>query len=378
MNEKGFDFSAFITEWKETLLNPKSYFSTMRTEGGIAEPIIKALIYGAAAGIFYFIWSMLHLSGYGHGFIGGVAGISALFTSVIGAVIGVFIGGVVVLVLSAISEGNKEYEACLRVAAGLIAVFPVSAFLSFFSGLNAEIGTLVGLAINIYSLYLLYLGLTLALKGNEKTVKIIAFVIGGLLILLIVVSLITSFAIRSYRGFNEGKAEKMIEKYQNIAEKAAADYQKAAEEIADAQNEVAEYEMPDAFPSEAIKHVQKSFATGSPKITRETIENLIAAKQSSDQSEDALKQYGFPTKESYAAAYISVISGIEALHGLNALQQIIDAEDQEKVAAEAYTLDQATLAIANQSIITGKLTQKDLHTIYDNWDLAMELKNTSK
>ena len=35
MDEKGFDFSTFIAEWKDTLTNPKGYFTSMKTQGGI-------------------------------------------------------------------------------------------------------------------------------------------------------------------------------------------------------------------------------------------------------------------------------------------------------------------------------------------------------
>ena len=44
MSNSVFDFNAFIKESKDVLVNPKSYFSTMKTTGGIAEPLIKAVI----------------------------------------------------------------------------------------------------------------------------------------------------------------------------------------------------------------------------------------------------------------------------------------------------------------------------------------------
>jgi hypothetical protein len=36
-NSSSFDLNAFIKDSKETLVNPKSYFSTMPTSGGMAE-----------------------------------------------------------------------------------------------------------------------------------------------------------------------------------------------------------------------------------------------------------------------------------------------------------------------------------------------------
>ncbi len=376
MEQKGFDFSLFISEWKETLVNPKGYFSTMKTEGGLAEPVIKALIYGAVAGLLYLIWGLLHFGGGRYGYFGGMVGVGGLFGAVIGAVIGVFIGGVIVLIIAAITEGNKEFEACLRVSASLMALFPINAALSFLVGINAELSTIINLCINIYGLYLLYLGVTIALKGNEKTTKIIAFVLGGILLLLIIVGLITALAVRSFSGFTENKADEMIKNYQGLAQEAAADFEKAANELSRTSN----FDKPENYPTEAIKQVEKSFATGQPKIMSETIEQLIAATEAIrdlEQAEipEALEQNGFITEKSYKSAYVAVLSGMTALQGLNAMQKIIDTSEQEQ--ATAFTFDQATLSLATQSITASKLTEEDLRNIYDNWDRAIELKNLS-
>jgi len=378
MEQKGFDFSLFISEWKETLVNPKGYFSTMKTEGGLAEPVIKALIYGAVAGLLYLIWGLLHFGGGRYGYLGGMFGIGGLFSAVIGAVIGVFIGGVIVLIIAAITEGNKEFEACLRVSASLMALFPINAALSFLVGINAELSTIINLCINIYGLYLLYLGVTIALKGNEKTTKIIAFVLGGILLLLIAIGLITALAVKSFSGFTENKADEMIKNYQGLAQEAAADFEKAANELSRTSN----FEKPENYPTEAIKQVEKSFATGQPIVMSETIDQLITATEAIkdlEQSEipEVLEQNGFTTEERYKSSYVAVLSGMTALQGLDAMQKIIDASDQEQATAKAFTFDQATLSLATQSITASKLTEEDLRNIYDNWDRAIELKNLS-
>ena len=69
----------------------------MKTSGGMAEPVIKALIYGVVAGIIIFIWGALGLGG-AAGVLGAGIGVMAMFWTVIAAVIGVFIGAVVILV----------------------------------------------------------------------------------------------------------------------------------------------------------------------------------------------------------------------------------------------------------------------------------------
>ena len=137
MNDTSIDLHKILTETRETLLNPKEYFASMPLKGGFAEPVIKAVIYGIAAGLFSLLWSLLGLSvTAGGGVLGGAAGLMALFWSILGSVIVVFIGGAVMFVISAACGGNTDFEANLRVASSLMAVYPINAFLSFFYGIN--------------------------------------------------------------------------------------------------------------------------------------------------------------------------------------------------------------------------------------------------
>ena len=189
MSEAGsFDFNAFITESKETLVNPKGYFSTMKTSGGMAEPVIKALIYGVVAGIIIFLWGAIGLGG-AAGVLGAGIGVMALFWTVIAAVIGVFIGAVVILVVSSICKGNTDFEACLRVAASVMVVMPISALLGFTTGINSVFGAIVALGVNLYGLYLLYYGLTEALKANPGTTRIIMYVLVAILVIFMIAGL---------------------------------------------------------------------------------------------------------------------------------------------------------------------------------------------
>ena len=189
MSEAGsFNFNAFINESKETLVNPKGYFSTMKTSGGMAEPIIKALIYGVVAGIIIFLWGVIGLGG-AAGVLGAGIGVMSLFWTVIAAVIGVFIGAIVILVVSSICKGNTDFEACLRVAASIMVVMPISALLGFTTGINSVFGAIVALGVNLFVLYLLYYGLTEALKANPGTARIIMYVLVAIMVIIMIAGL---------------------------------------------------------------------------------------------------------------------------------------------------------------------------------------------
>jgi len=189
MSNGTFDFNVFIKDSKEVLVNPKSYFSTMATTGGIAEPLIKAVIYGAVAGLFTFLWSVLHIGASTSSLFGGAIGVMAFIWSIIGAIIGLFIGGVVLLVISAICKGSTDFEANVRVTAAVMVIMPISALFGFAGGLNIYLGVAVGLAINLFSLWLLYNGLTEALKSNPGTTKILMYVLVALFVIFMLVGL---------------------------------------------------------------------------------------------------------------------------------------------------------------------------------------------
>jgi len=194
-NGTTFDFNAFVNESKETLLNPKSYFSTMKTSGGMVEPLIKAVIYGIVAGIFYLIWGLLHLgSSAGGMLLGGTVGFLGFIWAIIGAIIGLFIGAVIILIISAICKGNTDFEACLRVSASLMVIMPVAALLSFFMSISLTLGMIVNLLIYLYSLWLLYNGLVESLKANAGTAKIIMWILVALLVLFTLAGMATKRA----------------------------------------------------------------------------------------------------------------------------------------------------------------------------------------
>lgn len=208
MSNESINFKKIFNDSRETLLNPKGYFSSMPLSGGLTEPLIKAAIYGVVAGLFSLLWHLTGLSAMGVGIWGGAIGILSLIYAVIGAVIGLFIGGVIMLIISAICGGNTDFEANVRVSASLMVIYPINAFLAFFYAINFTLGGLVGLAVSIYGIYLLYHAVIQALKGKESSMKIVAIV-------LLVLALVGFFggrkASNSIRDFSEMYEEELVD-----------------------------------------------------------------------------------------------------------------------------------------------------------------------
>src|SRR5664279_2975381 len=202
MSEGTFDLNLFIKESKDVLLNPKSYFSTMKTSGGMTEPLIKAVIYGAIAGAIAFIWSLLRIGGMTGGIFGGAIGIMVFIWSIIAAIIGLFIGAVIILVISSICKGSTDFEANLRVSAALLVIMPINAFLGFAGHFNLYFGVIVSLAVGLYAMWILYNGLVETLKTNPETTKILTYV------LIAVFALFTLLGIGAKR-----RAEQLMKDY---------------------------------------------------------------------------------------------------------------------------------------------------------------------
>ena len=116
-------FNAFIETLTMVLTKPGTAFSVMRTEGGLGEPLLYAIIGGAVGVIVWFIFSLglnslgfisPRESGFGP-MLGMTVSIMVLVWRLIGVVIAPFIfGGLVHLSLMLIGGATKTFEATFR------------------------------------------------------------------------------------------------------------------------------------------------------------------------------------------------------------------------------------------------------------------------
>jgi hypothetical protein len=157
--ERGF-FNAFIETLAMVLTKPDLAFRTMKTEGGLGEPLIYALIGGCVGGIVSLLLS-LGLQSMGL-FAGqrdtfavmagmGIGSIAFIILIPIFIVLGLFIGAAIVhLCLMIVGGANKSFEATFRVLAfsqgstGPLQMIPVCGGL--IAGVWALVVNCIGLA----------------------------------------------------------------------------------------------------------------------------------------------------------------------------------------------------------------------------------------
>jgi hypothetical protein len=231
MSNEGFSFKKLYEDSKKALFRPKEYFSSMETTGGLGEPILKVLVYGAIAGIFALLWSVLNISGFTGGILGGAVGVAAFFWSIFGAVVGVFIGGLIVLIISSICNGNGEFEPNMRVAAAIMVILPINAFLGFFGGISGALDAIIGFAVNIYGLYMLYIAVTRTLEGKVQPAKAISYILAGLVLIGLIVNLATRRTIDRKMKLGSDTMKEYQKKAEQMAEEMSKNYEEAAEEM---------------------------------------------------------------------------------------------------------------------------------------------------
>jgi hypothetical protein len=157
--ERGF-LNAFIETLAMVLTKPNLAFQTMKTEGGLGEPLIYALIGGCVGGIVSLLLS-LGLQSMGL-FAGqrdtfaalagvGIGSIALIILVPVFIVIGLFIGAAIVhLCLMIVGSANKSFETTFRVlsfsqgSTGPLQIIPVCGGL--IAGVWALVVTCIGLA----------------------------------------------------------------------------------------------------------------------------------------------------------------------------------------------------------------------------------------
>jgi hypothetical protein len=175
----------------------------------MSEPLIKAVIYGAVAGAIAFIWSLLKIGGLS-GF-GSTVGIMLFIWSIVGAVIGLFIGAVILLVISSICKGSTDFEANLRVTAATMVLMPINAFFGFAGHFNLYFGVIVSIALSLLAIWLFYNGLVEALKANPETSKIVSYIFIAIVVVFILVGIGAKRRANQYMNeFNNSDVKEMM------------------------------------------------------------------------------------------------------------------------------------------------------------------------
>lgn len=213
-----------LDAFKAVLTKPAEFYASVRDVGGFGGPLVFAIVMGLVSGVISACYAFFGLGAIGGGTgaaIGAFAGFSAIIMSPIFAVLGCFIGGAIVHVISLIAGGKGTYEQSVRVAGYAAAVMPISALVTFVP--------LLRLLPGLYGLYLVALGLIAIHAADRKKTFVSVGVLGLILILFTVMGMLAGRAVQQMGSEMEAKYGQGSDFQKNL-EKATQEMKRAAEE----------------------------------------------------------------------------------------------------------------------------------------------------
>jgi len=189
-----------IKKWyksiKDIIVNPRRYFSKIVADGDIEESMLKAFIYGLLGGILVLA---LRLIG------GATITISSVFTAVvIVPVIAVgllFVGGGLMMLVSEITGGERDWEIAIKGLASIFFIYPVILVLNALA-FNCTSMWIISIICDAYVLFLFYNIALYCMRGRRAAVIVII----GIFALFMLTVYLTNYHIGWFLLKNTGAA----------------------------------------------------------------------------------------------------------------------------------------------------------------------------
>ena len=189
-----------IKKWyksiKDVVVNPRRYFSKIVADGDIEESMLKAFIYGLVGGLLVL---GLRLIG------GATITISSVFTAiVIVPVIAVgllFVGGGLMMLVSEITGGERDWELAIKGLASIFFIYPVILVLNALA-FNCTSMWIISIICDAYILFLFYNIALYCMRGRRAAVIVII----GIFALFMLTVYLTNYHIGWFLLKNTGAA----------------------------------------------------------------------------------------------------------------------------------------------------------------------------
>ncbi|MBO7656784.1 MAG: hypothetical protein J6S80_03595 [Alphaproteobacteria bacterium] len=189
-----------IKKWyrsvKDVVVNPRRYFSKIVADGDIEESMLKAFIYGLLGGILVLA---IRLIG------GATITISSVFTAiVIVPVIAVgllFVGGGLMMLVSEITGGERDWEIAIKGLASIFFIYPVILVLNALA-FNCTSMWIISIIGDAYILFLFYNIALYCMRGRRAAVIVII----GIFALFMLTVYLTNYHIGWFLLKNTGAA----------------------------------------------------------------------------------------------------------------------------------------------------------------------------
>ncbi len=160
-------FKQALKHIKDLVINPKRYFTKIVADGKMEEAMLKAFIYGLIGGCLVLL---LRLIGGATITIGSV--FSALIIVPVLAVALLFVLGGLMMLVSEITGGERDWEIAVKGLASVFFVYPVVLVLNALA-FNCTSMWIISLLVDAYVLFLFYNIALYCMRGKRSNVIIV-------------------------------------------------------------------------------------------------------------------------------------------------------------------------------------------------------------
>ncbi|MCL2017979.1 MAG: hypothetical protein FWG80_04395 [Alphaproteobacteria bacterium] len=201
---KKLSLKSMLSKWfghiVQILTNPKQFFSKIIADGNLEESMLKAFLYGLLGGVLVLI---IQLMG------GATVTFSAVFSKLIIvpvlAVAILFVLGGMLMLVSEITGGERDWEIAVKGLASVFFIYPVILVMNSLAW-NCMSLWIVSAVVDGYVLFLLYNIAVYCMKGNKTRVLL---VIGAFALFVLTVYL-TDYRLGWFMLKNTGAALKCL------------------------------------------------------------------------------------------------------------------------------------------------------------------------
>lgn len=152
---------------RDILINPKRYFTKIVADGNMEEAMLKAFMYGLLGGGLVLLLRLLG---------GATITIGAVFTAIIIvpvlAVALLFVMGGLLMLVSEITGGERDWEIAIKGLASIFFIYPVILVLNALA-FNCTSMWIISLAVDAYVLFLFYNISLYCMRGKKGNVIIV-------------------------------------------------------------------------------------------------------------------------------------------------------------------------------------------------------------
>ena len=152
---------------KDVIVNPRRFFSKIVADGDIEESMLKAFIYGLLGGLAVVAIKLIG---------GATITINSVFTAVVIvpviAVALLFVGGGLLMLVSEMTGGERDWEIAIKGLASIFFIYPVILVLNAvaFNCLSMWIISIIG---DLYVLFLFYNIALYCMRGRRAAVIVV-------------------------------------------------------------------------------------------------------------------------------------------------------------------------------------------------------------